>query len=395
MYNKYFKRIFDLVLATMGLTLLSPIFLTVALWLAFANRGTPFFLQERPGKEEKLFKIIKFKSMNDDREANGKLLPDKDRITKVGGFVRKTSLDEIPQLINVLKGDMSLVGPRPLLSGYLPYYTKRERLRHTVRPGITGLAQISGRNSVTWDDKLELDATYVEALSFFGDIKILFSTVLGVVKRKDVNTVPSQSGVLLSFARQNLCFLRPLEKQDLDFRVDWINDPRIHNTMNIQTPITLKGTEEWFERNHGNANRRDFTLIWSNQPVAMAGVSKDDGMSEVYVFVDPNLKGCGLGTLAQFLCLAYVFDVMKIDRVKAVIDSNNLRSKRLFEKLGFVLIEVVEAEIIKKGMGVDRCHYFCESKNFSRHLFGHIIRDNAVHYTHTRHPSMTSPRLSS
>ena len=157
---------------------------TVGLW--FANGGKPFFYQLRPGKGERIFKIIKFKTMNDRRDANGQLLPDAERLTKIGTFVRKTSLDEIPQLLNVLKGDMSLIGPRPLLVKYLPYYSKREQLRHTVRPGITGLAQVNGRNKLNWDDRLELDAQYVENLSFLLDIKILFRTIVNVLLRKDI-----------------------------------------------------------------------------------------------------------------------------------------------------------------------------------------------------------------
>lgn len=160
--------------------------------MVFANRGNPFFFQKRPGRNEKIFKVIKFKSMNDRRDEKGYLLPDKERLTKVGALVRKTSLDEIPQLINVLKGDMSLIGPRPLLTQYLPYYTKREKLRHTVRPGITGWAQVNGRNTVNWDERLEMDVQYVENMSFIKDIKIIIMTVKNVIKRKDIVVIPGQ-----------------------------------------------------------------------------------------------------------------------------------------------------------------------------------------------------------
>ncbi len=154
--------------------------------LAIANNGKPFFFQKRPGKNERIFSIIKFKSMNDKKDANGMLLPDKERLTKVGSFVRKTSLDEIPQLINVLKGDMSLIGPRPLLVSYLPYYAEREKLRHAVRPGITGLAQTSGRNNLNWDERLELDVIYVENMSFKNDISIFFNTLKKVIFKEDI-----------------------------------------------------------------------------------------------------------------------------------------------------------------------------------------------------------------
>lgn len=203
MYKSFFKRLIDFSAAFFGLLILSPVFLLVMLALFFANQGRPFFLQHRPGKDEKIFKIIKFKSMNDKKGKDGKLLPDADRLTKVGSFVRKTSLDEIPQLINVLKGDMSLIGPRPLLVQYLPYYTEREKLRHTVRPGITGLAQVNGRNNPNWDDKLEYDAVYVENLSFKNDFNIFLKTIKNVLKQKDVTVLPSEKGTTLDKYRKN------------------------------------------------------------------------------------------------------------------------------------------------------------------------------------------------
>lgn len=192
MYKHFFKRLIDFTLALFVLLVIWPALLIITVWLHFANKGAgAFFFQERPGKDEKIFKVIKFKSMTDEQDENGNLLPDKDRITSVGKFVRKTSIDELPQLINVLKGDMSLIGPRPLLPEYLPYYTERERLRHTVRPGISGWAQVNGRNNVTWDQKLELDVYYVEHLSFWMDVRVLLSTIKNVIGAKDVNVVPS------------------------------------------------------------------------------------------------------------------------------------------------------------------------------------------------------------
>lgn len=192
MYKHFFKRLIDFILVLCVLLVIWPILLIITVWLHFANKGAgAFFFQERPGKDEKIFKVIKFKSMTDERDEKGNLLPDKDRITPVGKFVRKTSIDELPQLINVLKGDMALIGPRPLLPEYLSYYTERERLRHTVRPGISGWAQVNGRNNVTWDQKLELDVYYVEHLSFWMDVRVLLSTIKNVLGAKDVNVVPS------------------------------------------------------------------------------------------------------------------------------------------------------------------------------------------------------------
>jgi len=184
MYEKYYKRFLDFMLAFFGILILSPVMILLIILLAIANRGKIFFSQERIGRREKVFRIFKFRSMNDRTDANGKLLPGRERTTNIGQFIRATSLDELPQLIHVLKGEMSLIGPRPLLSRYLPFYTEREKKRHTVRPGMTGLAQISGRNVIGWDVKLELDARYVENISFLGDVKILWSTIVKVIKRE-------------------------------------------------------------------------------------------------------------------------------------------------------------------------------------------------------------------
>ncbi len=177
MYKFYVKFLIDFTAALIGLLLLSPIFIVVTLGLFFANQGQPFFFQLRPGKNGQLFKIIKFKTMNDKKDSEGNLLSDDYRLTKIGAFVRKTSLDEIPQLLNVLKGDMSLIGPRPLLPEYLPLYNESQRRRHEVKPGITGWAQVNGRNAISWTQKFEYDVWYVENVSFLLDFKILFLTI--------------------------------------------------------------------------------------------------------------------------------------------------------------------------------------------------------------------------
>ncbi|MFC5045345.1 sugar transferase [Aquimarina hainanensis] len=187
MYRLVFKRLLDFLAAFFGLLILSPVLIIVIIVLLFSNKGKPFFFQTRPGKDGKLFRIIKLKSMNDKKDANGELLPYKDRITKTGAFVRKYSLDEIPQLINVLKGDMSLIGPRPLLEQYLPLYNERQKKRHLVRPGITGWAQVNGRNAISWSQKFEYDVWYVENLSLLLDIRIIFKTIKKVLIKEGVN----------------------------------------------------------------------------------------------------------------------------------------------------------------------------------------------------------------
>ena len=187
MYKHFFKRVIDFTIALVALLAIWPILLIIYIWLTIANKGAgALFYQERPGLHGKIFKVIKFKTMTDERDAEGKLLPDADRLTKVGRFVRSTSIDELPQLINVLKGDMALIGPRPLLVRYLPWYTEEESHRHDVRPGISGYAQSHGRNTVTWDEKLAMDIWYVNHVSLKTDLCIIFKTIKSVLLRESV-----------------------------------------------------------------------------------------------------------------------------------------------------------------------------------------------------------------
>ena len=188
MYKHFFKRFFDFWISLIALICISPILIVVSIWLHFANKGAgAFFFQERPGKDGKIFKVIKYKTMTDERDAEGNLLPDAQRLTKVGKFVRSTSIDELPQLINVLKGDMALIGPRPLLVKYLPLYSKEQARRHEVRPGISGWAQCHGRNAISWPEKFKLDVWYVDHCSLLTDLKVIWITVMKVLKRADIN----------------------------------------------------------------------------------------------------------------------------------------------------------------------------------------------------------------
>lgn len=187
-YRDYIKRVLGFCISLIALLCLSPLLLVVTVWLHFANKGAgAFFLQERPGKEGKIFKIIKYKTMTDERDANGKLLPDEKRLTRVGRFVRSTSIDELPQLFNVLKGDMAIIGPRPLLVEYLPLYSPEQARRHEVRPGITGWAQCHGRNALSWNEKFKLDVWYVDHCSFMTDLKVIFTTIKKVLVRDGIS----------------------------------------------------------------------------------------------------------------------------------------------------------------------------------------------------------------
>lgn len=188
LYRKYLKPSFDFIIALIGFIILLPLFIIIVILLLIANKGKAFFFQERPGKDEKIFKVIKFKTMNDRKDKNGELLPDAKRLTSAGKFIRKTSLDEIPQLLNVIKGDMSLIGPRPLLVEYLPLYSNIQKRRHEVKPGITGWAQVNGRNAISWEQKFDYDVWYVEHLSFLLDLRIFFLTIQKVFKSEGINS---------------------------------------------------------------------------------------------------------------------------------------------------------------------------------------------------------------
>jgi len=188
-YKVFFKRMIDFLIALIGLVVLSPVFIVVMILLYFANQGKPFFFQARPGLNEKIFNIIKFKTMNDKKDSQGNYLPDSERLTPVGSFIRQTSLDELPQLINVLKGDMAIIGPRPLLPQYLSLYNESQKRRHSIRPGITGWAQVNGRNAISWTKKFELDIWYIDNLSLATDIKVLLLTLKKVLKKEGITQV--------------------------------------------------------------------------------------------------------------------------------------------------------------------------------------------------------------
>ena len=197
MYKSFFKRVLDIIISFSALLVLSPFLIVVIIWLHFANKGAGvFFTQDRPGKDGKIFKVIKFKSMTDERDAEGNLLPNEQRITKIGKFIRKFSIDELPQLFNVLKGDMSLIGPRPLVPRYLALYSPEQARRHEVRPGITGWAQVHGRNNISWTEKFKLDVWYVDHCSLWVDIKIIFTTIKNVLLHKDIDTGEGKVGAV-------------------------------------------------------------------------------------------------------------------------------------------------------------------------------------------------------
>ena len=204
MYKRFFNRLFDFLISLIILAIISPVLLVITIWLHFSNKGAGvFFTQERPGKNAKIFKVVKFKTMTDERDAEGNLLPDAQRLTKIGKIVRSLSIDELPQLINVLKGDMALIGPRPLLVKYLPLYSPEQARRHEVRPGISGWAQCHGRNAISWNEKFKLDVWYVDHCTLWTDIQVIFITIKNVLMRKDINTKGGASATMEAFTGNN------------------------------------------------------------------------------------------------------------------------------------------------------------------------------------------------
>lgn len=362
MYKRYLKRWLDFTIVLCVLLVIGPILLVIAVWLHFANKGAgAFFTQERPGKDGRIFKVIKFKSMTDERDAEGRLLPDAQRLTKVGRFIRSTSLDELPQLLNVLKGDMALVGPRPLLPQYLPYYTKREQLRHSVRPGVTGWAQVNGRNFLTWDEKLDKDVWYVENLSFGLDVKIILLTIKNVMRREGV-AIPR--GIYLSQEReQNKKHLidkfkiRLLRMEDLGLRVVWMKDPRVFETMNLNPANTLETTKVWFVKNQGKKDRADFVVEYLDNVVAFTGITNvEDGIGETYSFVSPTEHGKGFGTMARYLTCKYGFEKLSLRKIVSYCNEDNIASIRVNERLGYKYVKTVCVKNIN-GMEVKkRCY---------------------------------------
>lgn len=202
LYKQFFKRFYDIVFSCLAIIILSPLLIILSISGAIAMRGNPFFVQDRPGKKEKIFKLIKFRSMSFKKDKEGNLLSDEDRLSNYGKFIRKTSLDELPELFNILVGTMSFVGPRPLLTEYLPYYSEREKHRHDVRPGLTGLAQVNGRNNLNWNKRLEYDCNYVESVSFFGDLLIVFKSAVKVISRSDVAVDTHSEGNLAKIRKR-------------------------------------------------------------------------------------------------------------------------------------------------------------------------------------------------
>ena len=341
------KRVFDTVIVVA----LSPLLVMVSIIVTIAvliGMGRPvFFVQPRIGLHGEVFSLFKFRSMKNDCDRDGNLLSDRERLTFLGKMLRVTSLDEIPQFMNVLRGDMAIVGPRPLLVHYLPHYSAREKIRHEVRPGITGLSQVSGRNDLSWEDRLELDVTYVEKASFRLDLWIIAQTVEKVVKRENATPIPGDFGEPLDIERgypQSRNFrLRRFEYRNVPLRVQWFSDPDIRRYMRLPAGVTIDSTIKWLTRVRKEDCRRDFVVTSKDTGVvvAMVGLKQEahDELPEVYIIVGPDYQGKGIGGESLSLLLAWVRSSQIWPGVKASVHHDNIRSLKMFERCGFVVTE--------------------------------------------------------
>lgn len=344
------KRILDsvLVLATAPVTL--PLTLVTAVAVR-AKMGSPiFYRQERIGFNENTFSLLKFRSMLPESTKDGEKLSPSKRVTPFGALLRRSSLDELPQLLNVLRGDMSLVGPRPLLVEYLPHYKDFERYRHSVRPGITGVSQVSGRNDLGWDERLELDAEYARDGKISDDFHIIFKTLKGVLKREGTVAEPWTQGEYLSVYRSypndGKFGLRRFEPKDIEARVKWLNDPRTRETLTVSGEITVEGTENWLKSARKDPLRRDLAVydLETLEIVAIAGYKAhtSEDIPIFYFAVDPDMQGRRIGSATLLLLLDFMKSRPELNGAAGEIFKSNIRSIKIHERLGF---EMVDAEL--------------------------------------------------
>ena len=384
MYRKYLKRPLDFIVALIGLIVFSPLMIVIAI-LVRTKLGSPvIFKQPRPGLNEKVFALYKFRTMTDERDENGALLPDAQRLTPFGKWLRSTSLDELPELWNIIRGDMSLVGPRPLAVEYLPYYTETERIRHTVRPGLTGLAQVNGRNAVSWEERFRYDVSYVESISFVGDIRILLRTISCVIGREGV-LVRGTAGVEdfhAYRARQtggqtvnligNRILLRALEPEDMEMLRGTVNDPEIEKmVVGWSFPVSRAQQLEWYEcvKKDRDHLRLAIEIKETGEAIGLATLGPIDwknrkGFHGIKLKSDAP-KGQGYATEAVLLIMKYAFEELQLNRLDGSILEYNIPSQRLYEKCGWKVEGRVRQSVFKGNgfhdeiiVGILRDEYF-------------------------------------
>ena len=332
------KRLLDTAVVILSLPVVAPVAVATAFAISLSDGRPVLFRQKRLGYQEKVFEVLKFRTMRISNGTEG----DRNRITPLGAMLRKTSLDELPQLVNVVRGEMALVGPRPLFPEYKDYYTPRERIRHAVRPGITGHAPVNGRNSARWPQRLELDAEYVENLSLRGDCLILIRTLVGVLKREGVSLVAGDTGEPLhierSYPSEGDIRLRRLNFLDVDKRVEWMGDPSTARYMQFPKHITRESTIAWLKRVKEDPWRDDFVVANEKTGMihAMLGLKSEPGATDglLYIFTDPQRRGDGLGLQAMQLLIDWAYG-SRYETIMLTVDEHNLAAVKLYERLGF------------------------------------------------------------
>lgn len=337
------KRVVDVVAVLLASPVVLPVGLVTAALVRMRIGGPVLFRQERIGMHGRTFSVLKFRSMTEARDEAGRLLPDHERLTAFGRLLRRASLDEIPQLLNVLRGDMSLVGPRPLLPEYLAVYRGDEHRRHDVRPGITGLAQVSGRNGVGWDERLALDVEYVDTASLRGDLRILVRTVLDALGANGVAEVAGHTGEPLHIERSYPTVegvsMRRFASRDVADRVRWMNHDATRRHMRLPADVTERGTHEWLTRIHKDPRRHDWVAYETatGRTIAMFGLRDDtgDGMPEMYLLVDPERRGQRLGSRALRVLLAWLEQTRRYPGCVLSTAGDNSAARRLYERAGF------------------------------------------------------------
>lgn len=364
MYRHFFKPLLDFILSLLAVIVLSPFFLLFTPIVAIAMKGNPFFVQPRPGKNGKIFKMIKYRTMTNAKDENGNLLPDADRLTGFGKMMRKLSIDELPEIFNILAGQMSIVGPRPLLVRYLPYYTEEEMHRHDVRPGLTGLAQISGRNAMTWADKFDKDLEYVHNVSFILDVKIIIKTILIVIKREGVL---QQGAVNMSrpfdierkfytLMEDEEIKIREFTLEDVAKKVEWINNDENNSYLHYDLPLDYDKTVNWFKNK--SKNRIDAIIEYRGIPVGLIGLLDLGGTPEFYIVIGENeAKHKGVAYRASMMFLSAIKVSYNFNLIVLYTEENNISAQKLFEKLGFEKTELLENDAVNRGISVNRYKY--------------------------------------
>lgn len=362
-YEKYIKRLLDILFSVILLILIGWLILVLVILVKIKLGSPVIFKQSRPGKDGKVFNIYKFRTMTNELDEDGNLLPDDMRLISFGKFLRSTSMDELPELWNILIGEMSFVGPRPLLTEYIPYYKEDERVRHSVRPGLTGWAQVNGRNASGWDQRLEQDIYYVNNISLVLDIKILFKTVYKVLKRSDILVGKEiKAGKLYdrrALRKSGNLRLRKFTEYDVKNKVKWINDEKNNKYLHYDLPLKEDKTLMWYKKVKNSTDRLDCIIEYDFNPVGLIGLLDiKNKRAEYYVTLgEDKYKGKKIAKKSSLLLFDYANKEFGIEEIYAYTEVDNLAAQKLFDSVGFVKSEKIDHSAVNRGNRVDRFYY--------------------------------------